>query len=458
MINTRADGATVVGSNRDRHFRFGDDARVDLIVLLIPTVIGMRGLNAQASLLLTFLLTIAAFVRNTDSRYQVSFGPLGVLVSASAVVISRPSPGTPTVAAAFPILNLLFVGALVARIVSTVDGRRIAVSLANGAGLYCFASVALYTVGIRGALSSARIGGLVESSGFARTLYPLSTSINTAPLLAAVFITSLPFVLARGNRLRAASQLLFLASAVMVLVTTRSTLASVATISLLAIVIAVPSSTRWLSQTAALIAIPSVAILPAFLNSGYMPVGVVQMLVPGRSISAESLVSIQGRGRIWSGSTQYWGEWVDVPQKILGFGTDGHYRSGASFTYADLIGHLTRSSYLSTMHNSYLQQLFDGGIVGLALLAIGIVWASVRLARRTAEWGNPGVSAVLMMTVLLLGSITEVSLSPGPGNELFLFLIVLAGLASQRSERPKCTNMGSGRPSAATSGLRGSCG
>jgi O-antigen ligase len=244
----------------------------------------------------------------------------------------------------------------------------------------------------------------------------------------------------------------------MVLVTTRSTLASVATISLLAIVIAVPSSTRWLSQTAALIAIPSVAILPAFLNSDYMPVGVVQMLVPGRSISAESLVSIQGRGRIWSGSTQYWGEWVDVPQKILGFGTDGHYRSGASFTYADLIGHLTRSSYLSTMHNSYLQQLFDGGIVGLALLAIGIVWASVRLARRTAEWGNPGVSAVLMMTVLLLGSITEVSLSPGPGNELFLFLIVLAGLASQRSERPKCTNMGSGRPSAATSGLRGSCG
>jgi O-antigen ligase len=458
VIKTQADGATVVGRNHDRHFRFGDDSRVDLIVLLIPTVIGMQGLNAQVSLLLTVLLTIAAFVRTTDSRYRVSFGPLAVLVSASAVVISRPPPGTPTVAAAFPILTLLFVGALVARIVATVDGRRIAVSLANGAGLYCFASVALYTVGIRGALSSARIGGLVESSGFARTLYPLSTSINTAPLLAAVFITSLPFVLARGNQLRAALQLLFFASAVMLLVTTRSTLAVLATVSLLALVIAFPSSTRWLSQSTALIAIPSVAILPAILSSTYVPVGLVQMLVPGRSISAESLVSIQGRGRIWSGSTQYWGEWVDVPQKILGFGTDGHYRSGASFTYADLIGHLTRSSYLSTMHNSYLQQLFDGGIVGLALLAIGIVWASVRLARRTAEWGNPGVSAVLMMTVLLLGSITEVSLSPGPGNALFLFLIVLAGLASQRSERPKCTNMGSGRPSAATSGLRGSCG
>jgi hypothetical protein len=449
VIKTQADGVIATGTGHDHRFRFGDDSRVDLIVLLIPTVIGMRGLNAQVSLLLTVLLTIAAFVRTTDSRYRVSFGPLAVLVSASAVVISRPPPGTPTVAAALPILTLLFVGALVARVVATVDGRRIAVSLANGAGLYCFASVALYTVGIRGALSSARIGGLVESSGFARTLYPLSTSINTAPLLAAVFITSLPFVLARGNQLRAALQLLFFASAVVVLVTTRSTLAVVATVSLLALVIAFPSSTRWLSQSTALIAIPSVAILPAILSSTYIPVGLVQMLVPGRSISAESLESIQGRARIWSGSTQYWGEWVDVPQKILGFGTGGHYRSGASFTYADLIGHLTRSSYLSTMHNSYLQQLFDGGIVGFAFLATGIVWASIRLARRPAKWGNPGVSAVLMMTVLLLGSITEVSLSPGPGNELFLFLLVLAGLASQMSERLNCTNMEPERPSAA---------
>jgi hypothetical protein len=437
VIKTRADGATVVGRNHDRHFRFGDDSRVDLIVLLIPTVIGMRGLNAQMSLLLTVLLTIAAFVRTTDSRYRVSFGPLAVLVAASAVVIGRPSPGTPTVAAAFPILTLLFVGALVARIVATVDGRRIAVSLANGAGLYCFANVALYTVGIRGALSSARIGGLVESSGFARTLYPLSTSINTAPLLAAVFITSLPFVLARGNRLRAASQLLFFAAAVMLLVTTRSTLATVTTVGLLALVIAFPSSTRWLPQSTAAIAIPSVAILPAIVNSSYMPVGLVQMLVPGRSISTESLVSIQGRGRIWSGSTQYWGEWVEVPQKILGFGTSGHYRSGASFTYADLIGHLTRTSYLSTMHNSYLQQLFDGGLIGLAFLAAAILWASVRLARRPADWGNPGVSAVLMMTMLLLGSITEVALSPGPGNELFWFFMVLVGVASQLSDREK---------------------
>jgi hypothetical protein len=454
VTDTRAVGVTVVGSsNRDRHFRFGDDSGVDWIVILIPTVIGMRGLNAQVSLLLTLLLTIAAFVRNTDSRYRVSFGPLAVLVAASAVVIGRPSPGTPTVAAAFPIVTLLIVGALVARIVSTVDGRRIAVSLANGAGLYCFANIALYTLGIRGVMSTARLGGLVEASGLTRTLYPLATSINTAPVLAAVFITSLPFVIARGNRLRAAFQLLFFTSAVMLLVTTRSVLAIVSTASLLAIVIGFPSSTRWLSQSTAFVAIPSVAIVPAVLNSTYVPVGVVQMLVPGRSISSESLGAIQGRGRIWSGSTQYWGEWVDVPQKILGFGKDGHYRSGASFTYADQIRHLSRSSYLSTMHNSYLQQLFDGGLIGFTLLAVAILWASVRIARRPVDWGNPGVSAVLMMTLLLLGSITEVALSPGPGGELFWFMMVLAGIASQMGEHRNSTKIKAERPSAAPADL-----
>jgi hypothetical protein len=458
LIDNPAGGVTVVGNSRDRHFRFGDDSRVDMIVLLIPTVIGMRGLNAQVSLLLTFLLTIAAFVRTTDSRYRASFGPLAVLFSASAVVISRPSPGTPTVAAAFPIVNLLVFSALVARIVATVGGRRIAVSLANGAGLYCFASVALYTLGIRGASSTARIGGLVESSGFTRTLYPLATSINTAPLLAAVFVTSLPFVLARGNRLRAASQLLFFAAALNVLVTTRSTLAVGAAICLLAIVIAFRSSTRWLSQLTALFAIASVAILPTILKSTYIPVGLIETIVPDRSISAETLGSIQGRSRIWSGSTQYWGEWVDAPQKLLGFGINGHYRSGASFTYADLIRHLTRSSYLSTMHNSYLQQLFDGGLVGFTLLAVAVLWASVRLARRPVDWGNPGISAVLMMTALLLSSMTEVSLSPGPGSELFWILFVLVGVASQTSERRHPTEMRSERPRAAPSDVPGSSG
>jgi O-antigen ligase len=121
---------------------------------------------------------------------------------------------------------------------------------------------------------------------------------------------------------------------------------------------------------------------------------------------------------------------------LLGFGVNGHYRSGASVTYRDQFIYIVRNpEFYASMHNSFLQQLFDGGILGWLLLAIAAYWASARLSRRRRDWGNAGSSAIVAMTALLLTGMTEVSLAPGPSYDSFWLLFVLVGVACQATGR-----------------------
>jgi O-antigen ligase len=85
------------------------------------------------------------------------------------------------------------------------------------------------------------------------------------------------------------------------------------------------------------------------------------------------------------------------------------------------------------VHNSFLQQLFDGGLVGWILLALAIYWSCSLLAKRQRDWGNRAVIALVAMAVLLLSGITEVSLAPGAAQDTFWLLLILVGVACQAS-------------------------
>jgi O-antigen ligase len=150
--------------------------------------------------------------------------------------------------------------------------------------------------------------------------------------------------------------------------------------------------------------------------------------------SAET-ISLNGRDYIWARSIEYWFDRVnDLPHELLGFGANGPYRSGASLTYSDRFDSIVRNPELTSMHNSFLQQLFDGGFLGWLLLMTAIYWASARLAKRRRDRGNAGVSAIVAMTALILSGMTEISLAPEGTHETFWLLMVLVGVACQASD------------------------
>ena len=397
----------------------------DWIVVLLPTALAIRVFSVKASLLVIGLLVVVAFVRKSDVRYQFQFGPLLLLCGAAGIVFSRPGNIEPP-------LMFLLVGTLVIRLVITTDARRMITSLIDGCGLYLVVNVVCFAAGLQSPAAPDRIGGLAESSGFVRIIYPLTSALNTPPTIAAIYLVASVFLILERGWLRRSLRLTCAAAAVLVLLSagTRGPLAAAVVLAL--IVICFPFVTRGIAQAATILAATSALILPGIITSGQSVIAPLVSLTPGRDVRAGSVASLNNRDFIWDRSIEYWLEWVDgLPRMLTGFGVNGQYRSGASMIYRDRIASIVRNPELATMHNSFLQQLFDGGLLGWLLLVASAYWASARLAKRRREWGNAALIAITAMTCLLLSGMTEVSMAPGPAQDTFWVLIVLIGVACQ---------------------------
>jgi O-antigen ligase len=200
-------------------------------------------------------------------------------------------------------------------------------------------------------------------------------------------------------------------------------------------VLCFPFVTRWIAQGAVMLAAVSAFVLlsiSTFIQSAVNP---LISLALDRDAQTGPSDALNGRDFIWARSIDYWFDRVnDLPHTLLGFGVNGHYLSGASVTYSDRFSKVIRNPELASMHNSLLQQLFDGGILGWVLLIGAMYWASARLAKHRRKWGNAGLSAIVAMTALILSGITEISLAPGATHETFWLLMVLVGVACQASD------------------------
>ena len=140
----------------------------------------------------------------------------------------------------------------------------------------------------------------------------------------------------------------------------------------------------------------------------------------GRDVNESDIISLQGRDQIWNRSIGYWHERInDFSEILIGF-------EAADNT--DLERHLLTRPWLSVLceirnkayvHNSFLQQLFDGGVIGFLLLVIGVYWASARLARRRYVYGPRGPKVVFAMTALFCkGNMTSHNGAWGISGEL----------------------------------------
>jgi O-antigen ligase len=249
--------------------------------------------------------------------------------------------------------------------------------------------------------------------------------------------------------LRRSFRLICLIAAILILVGA-GTRASMVVAAVLAItVIAFPYVCRWLGQTATILAALSAFILPGIITSLETVIAPLISLVPGRSVKTGTIDSIGGRDYIWRHSIDYWLEWVtDLPHILFGFGANGQYHSGASLTYSEGLASIVRNPETAFVHNSFLQQLFDGGVIGWLLLAVAIYWGSAKLAKRQRGWGNRGLIVIVAMSVLLLSGITEVSLAPGPAEDTFWLLIILVAVSCQASTNNVQTHRGHAKTAA----------
>ena len=406
----------------------------DWILLALPTVVGLRALSAKFALAALALLVAAALLRKEKSRFRISAGPFVLLSISAAMVFIRPENTTKISLILFPILTFILVATLVIRIVAISDARRIIGSLIDGCGLYCLLSLVAYGAGLRSPAAVSRIGGLVESTGYVRIIYPFATSINIPPIIAAVYIAAGLFLLIEKGWFHRCVRLMYSGAALAILATAGTRLPVLAAALVLLIVIVFPPAIRGLTQGAVLFAAASALYLPQLLKSISIPLEQIGQLTPRRLTNTNSISSIQGRDEIWNRSITYWNAWVgDSYHRLFGFGMSGQYRSGASYSYSDLLAGISRSPERAFVHNSFLQQLFDGGILGWIIFALAIWWAGERLAKHRFDWGLPGISAIVATTVLVMSAITEVSIAPGPAQETFWILVVLVGVACQSS-------------------------
>jgi hypothetical protein len=407
--------------------------RSEYIIIALPLALASRTLIAKGSVLILVLLLAITYLRKPDRRFKIQSGPLLLLLAACGIVFSRPAEPPDKIT----LLTIVIVVAIVYRLVTTTDGRKIIAGLIDGSGLYLFANVVLYAAGIRSpAASNAQVGYFEEYTGFIRTLYPLAVSINLPPIVAAVYIASVCFLILETGLLKRSWRLICLIAAVIVLVGagTRSAMALALVLSIT--VVCFPFVSRWIAQAATIFAAASAFILTKVVSSIQFAVAPLMGLAPGREQHGQ-VDSIHGRDFIWLRSINFWTTHVvdDVPHLLFGYGVNGQYRSGASFTYANALSAMVKNFKFTFVHNSYLQQLFDGGILGWLLLVLAAYWASSRLATHARSWGNWGLSGVVAMTVVQLSAMTEVSLTPGVTQEGFWLLLVLVAVSCQKTGR-----------------------
>jgi O-antigen ligase len=401
-------------------------------LLLLPIILAIRTQAQTFTLIAMIAVCALSFLRTKHSGEGGNRWPLYVLIAASVVVLSRPSD---------PRLVIIFALAVVflIRISSRVSMRRAVSSLIDGAGLYCIVNVTAYSFGLRSIGETLRTGGLLASDGASRVIYPFASSLNLPPAMAALFIAAVVLLIGEQGALRRCFRIAAAVASVIVLLGAGARIPLLIAVIVPVVVVLLPRVTRTLAPLTALFSVLSAVLLPVLFMASSSAITLITDLVPAlsRNANSGSDATLNGRTFIWSQSIEFWltGN-RDTGHSLLGYGVQGQYLSGASSTYASTFGTSLTNPLAATVHNSFLQQLFDGGWIGALLLGIAAIvvtarWATTSLSRTT--YSMAGLSAMIS---LLLSSTTEVSLSPGVLQETFFMFLALAVFCTRREQVP----------------------
>jgi len=147
----------------------------------------------------------------------------------------------------------------------------------------------------------------------------------------------------------------------------------------------------------------------------------------------QSAATGTGRLYIWEGA---WSVLKHFPStELIGWGAGGHITSGASLNYAFVFGGNSDAVQVFT-HNVVLQTLFDTGIVGLVVLALGVGMSWSLMRDHVARTGSPAVLALMAtLLVIVLQGMTEVSPSYYAQEALLATLLIMGAAVGLRRRR-----------------------
>lgn len=406
-----------------------------LVLLAFPLVCSLRAVNSTVALAGMVGLLLVALLRKplAGSEYVKKF-PIVLMGLALLMVAVRP---TSLLSGAFTVVAFLTVVCAVRR-----TTRHSAVtSLIDGVGLYLIANVfAYYVLHMKSSGEALRTGGLEGADGSVRVLYPLSTSLNLTPIMAAAFLSAALLLMERGGK--RFFRLIASAAAVIVLVSAGSRTALVVAGLVALASLMVSRLVRGLATPVTLGSLAFVFLYPSLSKPVITPlITAMTDAIPGlsRGGAGSSDASLNGREAIWFQSSRFWMERTSDWGKIFGYGTQGQYESGASRTYAHIFGSSVRNPYMTSTHNSVLQQLFDAGVIGAAFWAVAVI-ACVVLWVRRSRTAEPYTAATLAAVVsLVVSSVTEVSLAPGLAQETLLVFVglLIAACSGKLDDQPQ---------------------
>jgi hypothetical protein len=430
-------------------------SRTDWVVFALPAVTGLRAQNGWWPIPLLAVMALIVVMRRQTARWTLAAGPFLVFAAASGIVLSRPAASP---AWTYQMVLLAFVTVITVFSVMTTDGRTLIASLIDGLGFFIIANLAGFLVGLRSLGAAERTGGIDESTGFIRVFFPFVNALDEATIIAAIVVAATPILIV-GDKHWRWFRVVCVVSGLFVAWAGASRTALIIAVALPAISILFVSSTRWMAPVAAVFASFSALLVPLLTKpaSGIIET-LTKFLAPGRDTRVGDIETLSNRSKIWSRSMEFWLNHVrSLPDQLFGFGQYGQVRSGVSLSYSDILSAVSRHPRTGTVHNSFLQQLFDGGLLGWLLLTISTVWAGVRLYQRTNVWGIPARSAVVGLSALLIGSTVGVAITPGNLQTGFLILMFFVAVSCQvpatesapgsplQSERPEPTGAAANR-------------
>lgn len=401
------------------------------VLLMFPLVCSLRSVNVTfATVAMVGLLLLTLLRRPEAGRGYIKL-PLLLMIVAVGLVISRPASVPSGLFIVLAIVVLLCA-------VSRTTRHSAVASIMDGLGLYLIANVgAYYVLGMRSAGAVMRTGGLESSDGGIRVLYPLATSLNLPPIMAAVFLSALLMLMESGPK--RFFRVIAAGAAVVVLVSAESRSALIVAVLIAAASLCASRLLRGLALPIAIASLAFVFIYHSIARTIVAPaITAMTDAIPAlsRGATSNSDVSLNGRETIWFQAIRYWTERTSEWGQIFGYGTQGQFESGASRTYAHIFGSSFQNPQMASTHNSVLQHLFDGGVLGVACLILAII-ACVRLWVVQSRANEPYAAAALAATLsIVLSSVTEVSLAPGMGQETLLIFVGLLIVACSSDGDP----------------------
>jgi hypothetical protein len=392
---------------------------------VLPSAIALNLYSPPIFVLLLVLLIGLSLLEKNSKNVQIKIGPLVLLFASTMITV-------PTLNPRQLIVPLLFF-TLIFRLITTVKTQDLVRSIIHGYGFFCFANVVAHYFGLTSPRAKFRTGGLIESTGFSRVIFPFSESVNSLPILAAVVILALLLSHRDSLNTTASFQYVYLLSSILILHKSGNRASPLILLFAIALVVSriklLRISAIWVTPLAVL----SSLYLPFFsAQLGKIVVPIVSTLTTGRDPLSSNSFTFQGRTIIWEKSIEFWQEWVNSPlRQFFGYGRNGQFVSGASQTYSRLLESISLNPEFSGVHNLFLQQLFDGGLLGVFLLASSLIWSCTRMSKVSTRADISYLIACLALIMFTLFGVVEHFLAPGTGSQLSWAIAMFIGVSCQ---------------------------